>query len=380
MRAWGVSQHETRFLLVVIVSLLVDASRACYIEGRVLSVVEDIERARSILAVRMIQAPAGDGPTEYEVLRIFRHEGDIAVGDRVEAPVTPTGLVAHAKRLLLLHHATGYWDLRPGGHLEPFVESVLALPTAAPDDVEAWQERLTFFLPYIDYLDVTVAQAAMQEFAKAPYRAIQQLRPQVDPERMVANLRRRQLTSLRLQTSLTLLAVSGDASHANALEPLVETRRENHLTDSLGPLLATYLELRGPDGVAYVKDRYLLDTNRVWEEIEAALPAVRFHYRESSSRLPELQALELFRTVLERPPLASLVIPDLIVAEDWSSLARVVEIYDGHADEAPWLRPQILDYLRACPLPAAADALARIERESGWGFRRYRAASPTGID
>jgi len=71
--------------------------------------------------------------------------------------------------------------------------------------------------------------------------------------------------------------------------------------------------------------------------------------------------------MLERPQLADLVIPDLARWEDWSVMDRLVELFKNADEESNWVRVPVINYLRACPLPAAKDRideLAKIDPET----------------
>jgi hypothetical protein len=331
-------------------------AQACFIDGRTLSIVEDIEGARAILTVR----PTGQitpSVSGYQVLRLVKSDGVTGVGEHIEVPVVPRGLLLRADRLLLFHHASGYWDVRPAGMLEKFVDAVLQLPPAGEDNPDGWRRRLEFFLPYLDFMDITIAEGAEQEFSKAPYRAIVALKPLIDRERVLKRLEKTSYTAQRLQTTLTLLAVSGDADDAALIEPMIDTLWRQHKTDSLATLLATYLELKGVDGLTLIEQRYLRDRHRSIAELRSMLRALRFHLNETGTQIPADAALTSMRIMLERPRLLPLVLPDLIEQQDWQGLPQIVQAFREHARQSLWLRQAVLDYLRACPLQEAKAAL-----------------------
>ena len=64
--------------------------------------------------------------------------------------------------------------------------------------------------------------------------------------------------------------------------------------------------------------------------------------------------------MLERPQLADLVIPDLARWEDWSVMDRLVDLFKNANDDSNWVRVPVINYLRACPLPAAKERIDRI--------------------
>jgi hypothetical protein len=207
-------------------------------------------------------------------------------------------------------------------------------------------------------MDITIAQGAEQEFSKAPYPAIAMLKPLIKRERILKRLQNAAYAAQRLQTTLTLLAVSGETEDAALIEPMIDSLWQRNKTDSLGTLLATYLELRGPAGLALIEQRYLRDRYRSINEIRTVLQALRFHLNEGTTRIPAEAAMASMRIVLEEQPrLIPLVIPDLIEQQDWRGLPQIVQAFRSHAELPPWLRQSILDYLRACPLAEAKTVL-----------------------
>ena len=329
---------------------------ACFIDGRALSIVEDIDRAQAIFIVRPLgqRSIVSNG---YEVLRVVKSDNVTQAGDSIEAPVAPRGLLQRANKLLLFHHESGYWEVRPAGMLARFVDAVLALPTANSDDIDGWRQRLEFFLPYLDFMDITIAQGAEQEFSQAPYRAIAALKPLIKRERILKRLQNSSYTAQRLQITLTLLAVSSESEDAALLEPMIDSFWQQSKTESLGTLLATYLELKGPDGLALIEQRYLQDRYRTIAEIRAALRALRFHLNEDTTNIPPEAALASMHILLERPQLMPLVIPDFIEHRDWRGLPQILHAFRTDAETSIWLRQSVLDYLRACPLGDAKTAL-----------------------
>jgi hypothetical protein len=68
------------------------------------------------------------------------------------------------------------------------------------------------------------------------------------------------------------------------------------------------------------------------------------------------------RTMLDRPQLADLVIPDLARWEDWSAMNRLVDLFKNADEESSWVRVPVVKYLQACPLPEAKTRLAELAK------------------
>jgi len=97
--------------------------------------------------------------------------------------------------------------------------------------------------------------------------------------------------------------------------------------------------------------------------------ALRFLGEESQS-VPRDRVLASLRLLLEEPKLADLVIADLARWQDWSAIDRLVELFEKAEADNIFVREPIVNYLRACPLPQAAVALARLEKIDPEAVRR----------
>lgn len=88
--------------------------------------------------------------------------------------------------------------------------------------------------------------------------------------------------------------------------------------------------------------------------------------------------LASLRLLLEEPKLADLVIADLARWQDWSAIDRLVELFEQAEADNIFVREPIVNYLRACPLPQAADAIAKLEKIDPEAVRRATLAAFSG--
>ena len=106
-----------------------------------------------------------------------------------------------------------------------------------------------------------------------------------------------------------------------------------------------------------------------YAETYAGIMAIRFHGTEGDV-IPRSALVESLHYVLDRPDLADLVIPDLARWKDWSQIDRLVKLFaDAEADNN-WVRVPVVNYLRACPLPKAKEALEKLEKIDPESVRR----------
>jgi hypothetical protein len=97
--------------------------------------------------------------------------------------------------------------------------------------------------------------------------------------------------------------------------------------------------------------------------------ALRF-LGEESAQVPKDRVLKSLRLLLEEPKLADLVIADLARWQDWSAIDRLVELFEKAEADNIFVREPIVNYLRACPLPQAAEAITRLEKIDPEAVRR----------
>ena len=149
------------------------------------------------------------------------------------------------------------------------------------------------------------------------------------------------------------------------LEEMIQSK-DRQTKGALDALVAAYLTLKGPDGMPLVEDLFLKNKDAEYTDTYATIMALRFHGTEEKI-IPRERLLEGIRTMLDRPQLADLVIPDLARWEDWSVMDRLVELFKNADDESSWVRVPVINYLRACPLPKAKeriDELAKLDPET----------------
>ena len=75
--------------------------------------------------------------------------------------------------------------------------------------------------------------------------------------------------------------------------------------------------------------------------------------------------------------MADLIIPDLARWEDWSQLDRLVAMFKSADAKTTYVRMPIINYVRACPLPAAKQALEEFQQIDPEAVKRSLTFFPT---
>jgi hypothetical protein len=252
----------------------------------------------------------------------------------------------------------------------PYVKQLPTVPATGAD-------RLAFFQEYLEHADPLLAQDSYDEFARAPYSEVRDLKPRMKHDRIVKWITDPEVSPSRRRLYLTMLGICGSqadvpmletmiASDFESLKPALEQQCRTALTlggpiglpiwiDAvqqeerrkklgLDALVACYLILKGPEGLDLVESRFLKNPHAEYTHIYSTIMALRFHGDENTGVLPRERMLASMRLLLENPDFADQVILDLSRWEDWSVLDRLVTMFKT-SDEKGYVRQPVVSYL-----------------------------------
>ena len=249
-----------------------------------------------------------------------------------------------------------------------YLRKLQPLPEKGPD-------RLAFFQEHLEDPDETLARDAYDEFAVAPYADVRGLAPRMEPTKLLQWIENPKVQANRRRLYATMLGTCGTKTDAERIGKILANEdlgpEKADVRGGLDALIACYVTLRGPEGLDLV-DRLFLDRKGreiPFTETYAAVMALRFLGEESDS-VPRERVLSSLRLLLAEPKLADLVVADLARWEDWSAIDRLVELFEKADADNIFVREPIVNYLRACPLPAAAAAITRLEKIDPEAVRR----------
>ncbi len=239
-----------------------------------------------------------------------------------------------------------------------YVTKLMKLPEKGP-------ERLDFFQNYLEDEESILATDAYEVFARAPYAEVKQLGDRMHHDQLVAWIKNREVPSSRRRLYLTMLGICGRPDDVPDLEAMIRST-DRQVRTALDAMVACYLILKGPEGMPLIEELFLKNQDAEYTDTYAAIMALRFLGQETNV-VPKPRLLEALRYMLDRPQLADLVIPDLARWQDWSPMAKLVDLFKNADEESSWVRVPVINYLRACPKPEAKtylDELAKIDPES----------------
>lgn len=250
-------------------------------------------------------------------------------------------------------------------------EDYLLKLTKLPED---GVEQLMFFQEYLEDEDDLLARDAYDEFAVAPYAQVQALGPKMHHDQLIQWIKDAEVASDRRRLYLTMLGVCGDDKDVPMLEAMLKSTQKS-TRGGLDALIACYLTLHGAEGLPVVNKLFLDNPKSEYADTYAAIMALRFHGTETDV-IPKDQLVTSLHHVLKRPQLADLVIPDLARWGDWSQIDSLVDLFKSAEAGNNWVRVPVINYLRACPLPAAEAALTELEKVDPAAVRRANTFFP----
>ena len=237
------------------------------------------------------------------------------------------------------------------------------------------KERLAFFQNYLEDADEMLARDAYDEFAKAPYDQVKELKSEMNHEQIVAWIKNPDVPASRRRLYLVMLGVCGGEKDLPMLEEFIRSP-DRKAKSGLDALVACYLTLKGEAGMPLIEDLFLKNKKADYADTYAAIMALRFHATEGGV-IKKDRLLAGFHHMLERPELADLVIPDLARWEDWKAMDRLFELYKNADEKTSWVRVPVINYLRACPLPRAKELLVECEKIDPASVKRANTFFPT---
>jgi hypothetical protein len=234
----------------------------------------------------------------------------------------------------------------------PYVDALLKLPESGPD-------RLVFFQDYLEDEDDMLKRDAYDEFAQASYPDVKAFGPRVNYDQLIKWLNDPNITPSHRRLYFTLLGVCGTQKDLPLMEEIFKTK-DRKLKAGLDATIGSYLAIKGPSGLTAVEDAFLKNQDAEFTDTYGAIQAIRI--AQETGIVPKDKAAESFHYMLDRPKMADLVIPDLARWEDWTVMNRLVDLFEKADADSAWVRVPVLKYLQVCPLPAAKEQIAKLEK------------------
>lgn len=337
-------------LFLVILCLTSQALACPFCEAPSLTLVEQLSASQAAVLVQWSGGKEADreksftGTTSYEVIEIVEDEsgqlekGQIVKLDRYRA--------AQKGDLFVLLGTLTDDRIEWGSPLEVTETSFNYMKQAPPQD-KPTQERLAYFMKFLEYPDPLIATDAYSEFANAPYKDIVPLRTIMPREKVREWLKDPEAAPSRAtRTGLygLMLGLSGNEDDAEFMKQKILEETDDFRLGIDG-VMSGYLVLTGEEGLQVIDEHKLQNRNVPFSETFAAMQALRFMWTYGDNRIEPERLRKSMRILLERPNLADLVIVDLARWNDWGVMDRLMEIYEEEEYNVPSIKRAVVRFM-----------------------------------
>jgi len=251
-----------------------------------------------------------------------------------------------------------------------YVHALQNLPASGSD-------RLVFFQDYFEDAESLLAFDAYDEFARAPYSDVQDLKDRMKREQILKWIQNPEIAVNRRRLYFTMLGVCGTDEDIPMLEEMIKSG-DRQKQAGLDALVGCYMVLKGESALPLIEKQLLEKEDIDYVDTLSAVSAIRFMGTESTL-IPRERLCQSLRSLLKRPSLADMIVPDLARWEDWSVMDRLVELFKEAEGDTVWLRVAIFQYLQVCPLPKAKEHLAALAKIDPKAFERASFFSDFGF-
>lgn len=324
-----------------------------------------------VVAAELVNAPKPDPDAvdlpraTFEITKVFRGQELIKPGMKFNALLVGKYDLGQQFFVMGVDPPKISWTtpMKASPRMLEYFDRLQTLPEKGAD-------RLAFFQDYFEDEEPALAFDAYDEFAKAPYEDLIELKDRMDRPRLIRLIQDDDTSPNRRRLYFTMLGVCGQPEDTKMLEELMLSGSRKKMR-GLEALIACYLTLKGEAGMDLVSKTFFEDPDCEFTNTMLAMQALRFHAAEADV-IPKERIVAAARHVLDRDEARDMVIPDLARWEDWTVMERLVKIFRESDGDDNWIRVPIASYLFACPLPQAKVYLEELKEMDPASIARAR--------
>jgi hypothetical protein len=228
---------------------------------------------------------------------------------------------------------------------------------------QEWRGRVALVVPRLESPQPLVAKIAHGELSAASYAVMRSAKPHLDARKVRAWVADPQLAA-RQRLYLLLLGIAGDERDAAALEQRLDAAWQAGDATNLAPMLTADLELRGPERVSRVEERYLRDRSRSAAEVEAAMHALSVQ-GHTNAAIPRERVIQAYRLYMKaHPENAGNVAPDLAAWKYWDAVPEYQALMKSGVRQQYPSMLAMMNYLRLSSDARASGSPAKASQSS----------------
>lgn len=370
----------TMLLLLTCVTSYVQANICPFCSAINLTFAEQMQKNDVVVIAKVIHIPppvddidAELPKSEFEITQVLKGKEFVGSGMKFKTLLVGNYDLGQEFLVMGVDPPAVIWTtpMKTSDRVVKYIDEINKLPEKGAD-------RLAFFQNYFEDKESVLAFDAYDEFAKAPYQDLIDLKDRMKRDKLVEWILDPETSVNRRRLYFTMLGVCGGEEDIEILEDLIKSDDRKQQA-GLDALIACYLNLKKQDGIDLIESQFITDPECDYVDTLAAVSALRFHGTEVDF-IPRERIVRAIRQLLDRPKMADMIIPDLARWEDWSVVDKLVQMFKDADDETNWLRVPVINYLRACPDPAAKKHIEELRKIDPDAVRRAEFFADFGDD
>jgi hypothetical protein len=336
---------------------VVSQALACPICGvPTITLPERLARADVALLVEWVAAqPAKDAlpeSTTYEIVQVHRDgTGKFKAAQTVTVPQFTSGKAGNLFFLMgQKDDKLGTkWELGPALAVS---ETSYQYIIQAPSPETPADKRLAYFIKFLEFPDITIANDAFAQFVNAPTKDIAAVADKL-PREKIRNWLADVKTPVTRQSGYGLmLGLCGSSNEARFLEQRIAEVDPERQTGIEGVIFG-YLLLAGEQGLSTIEKAFLANRRATDDKLYPAYLATRYYWYYGNGKIPRPRLQLAMRRLLDQQTFADSVIITLAEWKDWSLHKRLMELYDTKVEVST--KKAIIKYMIASTKDASKD-------------------------
>ncbi|MSR58228.1 MAG: hypothetical protein EXS05_11195 [Planctomycetaceae bacterium] len=353
----------TRLFTLILAAVAVSSGAvavACPICGQpTVTLSERLARSDVALLVEWVSGRMGsEGKAEsttYEIVEIHARGGQkYKKGERLSLEQFHSGKPGNLVLLLgrKTESAAIMWDEEmPLDVSETSFQYIIQAPS--PETPTA--RRLEYFVRFLEYPDVTIANDAFSEFVNASAADIFAVASKLPRAKLKRWLLDQKLPPGRQAGFGLMLGLCGEKDDAQLLEKRILDKSGERRFGIEG-LIVGYLLLTGDEGLDLLERTTLRDAQSEPGEVFPVQTALKYLWSYGNGRISNERLKAALRLLLENPQFTENVVKDLGRWKDWSIQPELMKMYgDPKFDDKP-IRKSIVKFMIASTKDVPKDA------------------------
>ncbi len=298
--------------------------------------------------VRIIPAKSEDESPEtvFKITDIERDRtGKLTVGELITVNFERQANIGDSFILLGKVNA----EFTQWGQALPATEESFAYLRALPSPEKPADVRLRFFLKFLEFHELLIANDAFSEFARAKYEDVVAMQKELPRDKLRKWLQSPNTDPVRLGFYAMLLGLCGDQSDAEMLWARFEKPPgPNEIRISVDGMMGGYLLLTGEPGFHRLLQTKLLPADTADSDVYAVVNALRFLWEYAPHCVSHENVAVAMQVVLQRAQFAELAIVDLARWKAWDATEDVLSWMGRVPFNEPATQAKLVQFAREC--------------------------------